>query len=413
MKRSVAGYRLGAVLGRGGMGVVHEARRGRQTFAMKLILADDIDDDERRRFRREIKALLSLDHPHVVRCLDAGEVDGRPFLVMPRLVGRSLSLELAGGPLAPALAARLVRDAARGVAAAHAVGIVHRDLKPSNLYLHREGERAVIKVLDFGVAMRARHTGTSSESLTESNSRLGTVRYSAPEQTASARDVDERADVWSLGLTLREALTGEDAWAGKNDFQVIAALVRGEAPPPLPEGAAPEALRSCVEEALAVDPGARLPSARALADRLAAWCGEDDVDWSELPLRPAVERALAETRPRAAQTALASPRSRWTLGAGTLAVLAASLGWSLSRPSPGAPVAAPEPPAPAAAPPPATRPTTSSEPSPTPSTPPSAPAPSASRPLAPPRAQQARSAPSARPSAAPTPPTAATVNVFE
>ncbi len=202
---SVAGgrYELLSVVGRGGMALVFVARdhdRG-GTVAVKL-LADNlsVDPDLRERFRREAELARRLSHPNVVRVLESGETDGRAYIVLEYAAGGSLADELVRhGPLPPARVAALGAQAAAGLAHAHSCGLVHRDVKPQNLLLDGGG---TLKVSDFGVARAL--DGTR---LTQAGWVIGTAAYLSPEQ-ARGEEVTSAADVYGLGVVLRELATG-------------------------------------------------------------------------------------------------------------------------------------------------------------------------------------------------------------
>jgi serine/threonine-protein kinase len=204
-------YRLTRFLGQGGMGAVYEAESasGRRV-AVKVLLDGVLREggtDLLERFYREVGVTESLGSPHIVTVLDSGvSSSGTPFMVMPLMVGMDLEALLERvGALHPAVAVRIARQACAALAVAHEAGIVHRDIKPANLFLDHDKDGVVIvRVLDFGVAKlrSARHT------LTRTGSHLGTPLYMAPEQIVDVKRVDERSDVWSIALTLYEALAG-------------------------------------------------------------------------------------------------------------------------------------------------------------------------------------------------------------
>src|SRR3954464_6736100 len=205
---TVAGYRIEAVAGRGGMGVVYRARQLAldRVVALKLI-APELSDDEafRARFARESRIAASLDHPNVIPVYEAGEDGERLFIAMRFVEGTDLSKMLAAhGALDPALAAELVAQAASALDAAHARGLVHRDVKPGNLLVAGEGSsRPHVYLTDFGLARR----DGSSTGLTPTGQWMGTPDYAAPEQI-DGYELDARTDVYALGCVLYEALTG-------------------------------------------------------------------------------------------------------------------------------------------------------------------------------------------------------------
>ncbi len=231
-------YNLLEVVGKGGMGVVYRAQHLalRRLVAVKVLPPGrQLDPELLARFRREIESLGPIDHPNVVRATDAGECGGLPFLAMELVEGIDLSrLIQAVGPLSPPDACAIVRQAAVGLEAIHQCGLVHRDLKPSNLILTDQG---VLKVLDLGLA---RLTVPSAEELTSSHHVLGTLDYMAPEQGSNPRDVDIRADLYSLGCILFKLLTGQAPYATvPNDPPWRKIQAHAEAPLPTPDPAGP------------------------------------------------------------------------------------------------------------------------------------------------------------------------------
>ena len=177
--------------------------------------------ETRARFAREIDATARLVHKNVLALIEAGVDDatGAPYLVMPRMRGEDLGQLLARVKvLEPSVAVPLVIQACRGIAAGHAAGIIHRDVKPSNLFLEEEDGLLVVKVSDFGLA-KVQDAGI--ESLTSSGALLGTPHYMSPEQAENAKRVDARTDVFSLGMVLFHALTGNVAFSRSGSFMAF------------------------------------------------------------------------------------------------------------------------------------------------------------------------------------------------
>jgi serine/threonine-protein kinase len=198
-------YRIGRKIGSGGIGVVYAAEHvtlGHEVAVKVLRGAAARDGGEIARLRREAYIQVHVEHPNVVRVLDLDQMpDGSIYVVMERLVGRSLADKLArDGLLAPGFAVPVYIDVCRALHAAHKKGVVHRDLKPGNIFLCDDG---VAKVLDFGMSKLA-----SAESLTQTGYTLGTPEYMAPEQCIGAQ-VEPRTDIYALGVMMYEALTGE------------------------------------------------------------------------------------------------------------------------------------------------------------------------------------------------------------
>jgi len=224
----VAGkYRLVRVLGEGGMGIVYEARhvKLRQRLAIKMVRPSlAVRHNVVLRFEREARAAALLRNAHAAKVIDVDATsDGVPYIVMEFLEGRSLSSLLESrGRLPVEEVIGWVLETCCAIAEAHDQGIVHRDLKPSNLFLASESDRSIVKVLDFGISKLA---DESDASLTTSQVMLGTPNYMSPEQVRSAREVDGRTDVWSLGVILYELLTGKLPFSGATPSAVLAAIV--------------------------------------------------------------------------------------------------------------------------------------------------------------------------------------------
>jgi hypothetical protein len=200
-----AKYRIGRKIGSGGIGVVYAAEHvtlGHEVAVKVLRGAAARDGGEIARLRREAYIQVHVEHPNVVRVLDLDQMpDGSIYVVMERLIGRSLADRLArDGLLAPGQAIAIFSHVCRALDAAHKKDVVHRDLKPGNIFLCEDG---VAKVLDFGMSKLA-----SAESLTQAGYTLGTPEYMAPEQCIGAQ-VEPRTDIYALGVMMYEALTGE------------------------------------------------------------------------------------------------------------------------------------------------------------------------------------------------------------
>jgi serine/threonine protein kinase len=206
-------YELGKVVGRGGMGVVFQAfhLRLKRRVALKMLPKEQFNNAEAvARFEHEMAAIGRLSHPNIVAAHDAGEFEGTHYLVMEYVDGVNLAALLERvGPLAIGDACELARQTAVALEYARAHGLVHRDIKPSNLMLTTDG---VVKVLDMGLARLrsgADDEPEKPEGLTQTGQIVGTLDYLAPEQVDNCRGVDTRADIYSLGVTLYELLTGK------------------------------------------------------------------------------------------------------------------------------------------------------------------------------------------------------------
>ncbi|MCA9620638.1 MAG: serine/threonine protein kinase, partial [Myxococcales bacterium] len=223
----------------GGMGVVylveHEETGGR--YAAKVLAARLVDEPAaHRRFQQELRVATRIRAPYVAQVIDAGVSDAVPFLVMELLTGNDLRTELeARGHFAPAELLRLMTQLGRALDDAHGQGIIHRDLKPENLFLSEQGGKAVLKVVDFGLAKLLQSgtlTATGGLRLTATGDVLGTPRYMAPEQAwGSPRDVGPEADRWALGMIVFELLTGQPYFEG-TPAEVLAQLKQPAMDPP-------------------------------------------------------------------------------------------------------------------------------------------------------------------------------------
>jgi CheY-like chemotaxis protein len=222
-------YRLRGMLGKGGMSEVWEAeqlRTGRDVAVKLLHAALNALPGMRRRLLREARAAGHVGHPNVVDVLDAFELaDGTPVLVMALLRGRTLGDMLArAGALPLAEVADLLLPVVSAVGTAHARGVIHRDLKPDNVFLCEENGRTSIKVVDFGIAKLMSSDENEPGTLTATGAVVGTAGYMSPEQGLGERDIDQRADVWSIGVMAYELLAGVRPVPGDTVGQMLRRL---------------------------------------------------------------------------------------------------------------------------------------------------------------------------------------------
>jgi eukaryotic-like serine/threonine-protein kinase len=262
----VSHYRILERLGGGGMGEVFKAedlRLGRRV-ALKFLPPElGRDPVAKERFAQEARAASALDHPNICALHDIDETeDGRLFLAMAFYEGESLKKRLDAGPLPLDEALGLGEQVAAGLAKAHAEGIVHRDIKPANLMLTRDG---VVKIVDFGLAKLA-----DSPGLTRSGVSVGTPAYMSPEQ-ARGEPVDQRSDLWSLGVVLYEMIAGRRPFLGASEAEALHAVLY-DSPPSLHSlrAGVPAAIEELLRALLARDRSQRLPTAVELKDRIRA-----------------------------------------------------------------------------------------------------------------------------------------------
>jgi serine/threonine-protein kinase len=266
-------YRVERVVGVGGMGVVVAARNIHldAPVALKFMTREAVSHHALvSRFLREARATARLRGEHVIRVSDVGELDsGAPYMVMEHLQGQDLGALLASlGPPPIASAVEYAIQACEGLDEAHRAGIVHRDIKPSNLFLtRRPNGTPCIKILDFGISKSVRMLHASeSMNATSDHAVFGTPLYMAPEQMRAARDVDARADLWSLGASLYELLSGTVPFPAESIIALAYRIANEGAPslrqkrPEIPDGLERIVLR-CLER----DPDRRFPDARSLA----------------------------------------------------------------------------------------------------------------------------------------------------
>jgi len=279
--QNLSHYRLLEKIGEGGMGVVYRARDEtlRREVALKLLPADLVGNAERRsRFLREARAAAAVTHPNIAAIYEAGEADGELFLAMELIQGQSLRARLRQGPLPIPQAVACAAEVAEGLSRAHKAGVVHRDLKPENIIFDEDGHP---KILDFGLAKVFEEqtrtlssdpgeAETASVQLTRHGATLGTPVYMSPEQ-ARGDPVDFRTDIFSLGTTLYEMVTGQVPFRGKSVPDTLAAIINDPTPRPSQVDARVPAqldrlLLRCLEKA----PGERYPHASELAADLRA-----------------------------------------------------------------------------------------------------------------------------------------------
>lgn len=290
--KEIDGYQILDVLGRGGMGVVYKAEDLALSRKVALKMIDPAlagDESFLRRFRAEARALARVDSPYIVSVHALRQTDFGLFIVMEYVEGGTIADIVCEGPMPWTQALPLVKQMLHAFDHAHGVGVVHRDIKPRNIMLTPDG---VVKVTDFGLAKL--HQQNVEATVTQGIA--GTLFYMSPEQVKGQRDLDHRADLYSLGMTIYEMLAGQVPLdRSESEYVVLKRIVEEAFPPPtqfVPD--LPDALVSIVMKALEKDPAKRYQSAREMLNDLAAFEGSQATTQSASnELKPAVRSAEA------------------------------------------------------------------------------------------------------------------------
>lgn len=334
------------------MGVVWRAedvRLAGASVAVKLLHAREAANPEiRARFEAEARTAARLrGSPHIVQVLDVG-VDGEddaPFIAMELLEGETLRDRLLRtGTLGPAELARIMWDVARGLTRAHELGVIHRDLKPANIFLVRNMDAELAKVLDFGIAKRL--AGSWHHAPTATGALLGTPSYMSPEQIVSSRDVDLRADLWSLAVIAVECLTGKLPFEADNLPGLALLICQGHATLPSRLGPVPPGFDSWFQRAIQLAPDQRFRSAVEMGEELRQLCsavpapapalqhtaepdreavaaasaGKEPAPQSDLPNASSLSLSSTITRHLTPRLLSRSRRARWAAAAGLLLI---------------------------------------------------------------------------------------------
>lgn len=310
---TLEGIAIEALIGGGGMGVVYRGRDQRLGRAVAVKFLRQFDGGPGvERFLRESRAAARLSHDHLVPVYSSGLArDGRPWLVMPLIEGESLRERIAHGTLESRVAASITREIAIGLAAVHAAGLVHRDVKPANILLDRQDGRA--KLTDFGL-VRAETDAT----LTGTNVLCGTPEYMSPEQASDPASRDPRTDIYSLGITLYECLTGSTPFRGRPLDVLEQHRSADPAPPSQLNRLVPSDLETICLKAMAREPLRRYATANELADDLGRWLAGDAI--LARPAGPWERAGRWAARNR-------TPVLAASVVAGTLAVATVASGW--------------------------------------------------------------------------------------
>ncbi len=314
----VGDYEVIGNLGAGGIGQVYQVRHAisQRCEAMKVLLADRPETGEvAERFLREIRVLASLDHPNIAALHTAFRHNGELIMIMEFVEGQTLRARLNSGSILMSQSLDYMRQTLSGLAFAHASGVVHRDIKPSNIMVTKN-ER--IKLLDFGLAFQG--LGTD---LTRTGLILGSLHYMSPEQVMGER-VDARSDIYSVGVTLYQLLTGRAPIDGASEFAIASGHLK-ETPvdPTAINPQVPPRLSGIVMRALAKSPDDRFQSANEFLEQLGSLHADETM--SMLPV-PALSRDTSGFLPRKADGTPEVRRSTKTLsGASVLASVAREL----------------------------------------------------------------------------------------
>jgi eukaryotic-like serine/threonine-protein kinase len=299
----VGRYRLETQLGHGGMGTIWRAQHLvlNAPVAVKVIDRTAIPDEETlSRFMREAQSAAALRSPHVVQILDYG-IDGKvPFMAMELLEGENLAQRIKRVKrLTPFDTARVLSHIGRAISRAHEAGIVHRDLKPENVFLVKNEDEEIAKVLDFGVAKIERHA-LEEGTRTRTGSILGTPFYMSPEQAQGNRTVDSRTDLWAMGVIAFECLTGKRPFYSDGLGDLVLAICVRDIPQPSSVASVPIGFDAWWNRAVARDPEKRFQTARELTDALREALGVEPRDASRESPRaaPDIEVTSAPTTSR-------------------------------------------------------------------------------------------------------------------
>lgn len=315
----IGDYQVVGILGAGGMGQVYKVRNtiSDRIEAMKILLPNlESDPELTDRFLREIKVQASLDHPNIAALYTAQRVGNQLLMFMEFVEGESLESVMKRGPIPIEYGFEYIRQVATALAYAHQRGVIHRDIKPANMMLMPDG---VVKLMDFGIAKAA-----ADRRLTQTGKTVGSLYYMSPEQINGA-NLDARSDLYSLGVSLYEVVTGRRPFQGDSDYSIMAAHLQSTPVPPIQiDPRVPAPLNDIILTAIAKDPAQRFQSAEQMCAALESVRGQ----LAGYPAAPAPQPVYAAPQQEPAYAPAPPPppqRSslRWLyMVAGSLATLA-------------------------------------------------------------------------------------------
>jgi eukaryotic-like serine/threonine-protein kinase len=351
---TVGDYQVVGTLGAGGMGQVYKVRNviSDRVEAMKVLLPDLVNQpDLADRFLREIKVQASLEHPNIAALHTAVRVENQLLMLMEFVEGVTLDQKLKDGPLPAVEAVNYIMQVLAALDYAHARGVVHRDIKPANMMLTPEG---VVKLMDFGIAR-----SSADHKLTQTGTTVGSLYYMSPEQIQGVAVPDARSDLYSVGVSLYELVTGKRPFDGDSQFAIMSAHLQGTPAPPVSvDPRLPQLLNDVILMSVAKDASARFQTAGALRNALSNVAPVPGK--APAAARPVTTVPVGQLAPQAQAARPVSHRGAW-MGLGAVVALLAIVAviaiapWKGTRAAPAkvaAPVVQPavsEPPAPVAA----------------------------------------------------------------
>ena len=285
-------YQIIGILGAGGMGKVYKVRNviSDRVEAMKVLLPDLANAPELAdRFLREIKVQASLEHPHIAALHTAVRQDNQLLMLMEFVDGQTLEQRLKQGPIPVPLAVDYIGQVLSALEFAHAHGVIHRDIKPANMMLTPNG---VVKLMDFGIAK-----ASSDHKLTMTGTTMGSLYYMSPEQIQGAANLDARADLYSVGVSLYEMVTGKRPFDGDSQFAIMSAhLEKTPVPPVTLDPRLPQALNDIILMSVAKAPDARFQTAKAFRNALSSTVAAPTLD-AQVAVAAAAPQGLAGKPP--------------------------------------------------------------------------------------------------------------------